>query len=386
MNIETFLSKAEQLNMRRKLNPMQSISATECIFSNNNKKYIDFSSNDYLALAKHPKLAEASIKWIKKYGTGSRASRLVSGSFPEYIKLEKKIADWKGTEAAIIIGNGYMANTGIIAALADRHSTVFADKLNHASLNAGIQLSNAEFKRFKHKNIEHLETLLSINENPNKLIVADTVFSMDGDITDIKKVSKIAEKYSCMLYFDDAHGTGVFGKYGEGLSAYGTADISMGTFSKGMGTYGAYVACSVIMKDYLINKCNSFIYSTALPPGVYGSIDASIDLVKSLEYQQIRKMLLEKCSYTRDAINKLGYDTAGTQSPIIPIIIGSVDDTMYASAFLKEKGIFAVPIRPPTVPNNSARIRISLNSEHTDSQIHCLLDALAILRKKITFN
>ena len=380
MNIEHFLYNAEKQNMRRKLNPMRSISATECILTDDNKKYIDFSSNDYLALAKHPKLIEGSMEWLKKYGAGSRASRLVSGTFPEYLELEEKIADWKGTEAAMIIGNGYMANTGILSALLTRHSTVFADKFNHASLNAGVILSKAEFKRFKHKNIEHLEQLIATSQNSNKLIVSDTVFSMDGDIANFKKITEIARKHSCMLYFDDAHGTGVFGERGEGLSCKGDADVSMGTFSKGMGAYGAYVACSRIMKDYLINKCGSFIYSTALPPAIFGAIDASVTLVQTPEYKEVRNHLLIKSKYLRDSINSLGYNTADTESPIIPIIIGSVEKTMQVSAYLKDKGIFAVAIRPPTVPNGSARIRLSLNAAHTDAQIKHLLDVLYDLR------
>ena len=382
MNIESFLINAKKQNMLRKLNPMHSISATECVLTNDDKTYIDFSSNDYLALAKHPKLVEGSMEWLRKYGTGSRASRLVSGTFPEYIALEEKIADWKGTEAAIIIGNGYMANTGIISALANRHSTVFADKFNHASLNAGVILSKAEFKRYKHNNIEHLEKLISSTMNSDKLIISDTVFSMDGDIANIKKITEIARKYSCMLYFDDAHGTGVYGENGEGLSSKGDADVSMGTFSKGMGAYGAYVACSRVMKEYFINKCGSFIYSTALPPAAYGAIDASITLVQTAEYTEVRKKLLRKSKYLRDSINSLGYDTGYTETPIIPIIIGSVEKTMQVSAYLKEKGIFAVAIRPPTVPNGSARIRLSLNADHTDAQIGHLLDVLSDLRSK----
>ena len=382
MNIESFLINAEKQNMLRQLNPMHSISATECVLSNDNKTYIDFSSNDYLALAKHPKLIEGSMEWLRKYGTGSRASRLVSGTLPEYIDLEDKIAAWKGTEAAIILGNGYMANTGIISALASRHSTVFADKFNHASLNAGVILSKAEFKRYKHNDTNHLETLISTTENRDKLIISDTVFSMDGDLANIKKITEISRKYSCMLYFDDAHGTGVFGASGEGLSCKMDADISMGTFSKGMGAYGAYIACSRIMKEYFINKCGSFIYSTALPPAAYGAIDASVSLVQTPEYTEVRNNLLSKSKYLRDSINSLGYNTGNTVTPIIPIIVGSVEKTMQVSAYLKEKGIFAVAIRPPTVPNGSARIRLSLNAAHTDTQISYLLDVLSDLRSK----
>ena len=382
MDIESFLINAEQQNILRKLNPIYSISATECLFTDDDKTYIDFSSNDYLALAKHPKLIEGSMEYLKKYGTGSRASRLVSGTFTKYIELEEKIADWKGTEAAIIIGNGYMANTGIISALANRNSIVFADKFNHASLNAGVSLSKAEFKRYKHNDMNHLEKFIACSKSNDKLIITDTVFSMDGDIANLKKITQIARKYSSMLYLDDAHGTGVFGNKGEGLSIGGIADVTMGTFSKGMGAYGAYVACSKILKDYLINKCGSFIYSTALPPAAYGAIDASISLVQTSEYQEVRQNLLTKSKYLRDAINSLGYNTGVTKTPIIPIIIGSVEKTMQVSAYLKNNGIFAVPIRPPTVPNGTARIRLSLNAAHTDAQINHLLDVLSDLRSE----
>ena len=379
MNPEEFLIRAEVQGMRRRLKAVTHNSPATCIIDG--KEHIDFSSNNYLALAAHPLLAEESVRWTKLFGTGSTASRLVSGTFPEYLKLEEKIAAWKGTESALIIGSGYMANIGVLSALsASRNSVIFADKLNHASLNAGATLALGQFKRYPHLDTEKLEFLLTQDDN-EKIIVSDTVFSMDGDICDVEKLKYLSEQYNALLYLDDAHATGIFGKSGEGLAGQ-SADIAMGTFSKAMGSYGAYIACTQAMRDYLINKCGSFIYSTALPPGVYGAISAAVDLIQSDEYNEKRRILSEKSLYLRTELKKLGFNTGNTATPIIPIIFGEINKTMQVSEYLMKNGIFAVPIRPPTVPPGTARLRVSLNTDHTYSQINKLLELLSQAVKK----
>jgi len=265
----------------------------------------------------------------------------------------------------------------VLSAIADRNSTVFSDKLNHASLNSGAQLSGAVFRRYRHLDAAHLEDFLEKDSSSRKIVISDTVFSMDGDIADTEKLKKIAALHSALLYLDDAHATGVFGERGEGLaSGAGEMLVSMGTFSKALGSYGAYIACTGDMREYLINKCSTFIFSTALPPATYGAIDAAVDLVQTQEYCEIRRNLLARAANLAKEIRRLGFDTGCTASPIIPVIVGESGKALRISRKLLETGMLAVAIRPPTVPKGSARLRISLNAAHTDNDISRLLEAL----------
>ena len=366
MDAKKFLEKLERLSLRRLLRPVVPLSSRECLVEG--RKVVDFSSNDYLSLAAHPLIVEKSVEWTKKYGTGSKASRLISGTLSQYQEIEKEIAEWKKTESSLILGSGFLANTGAIPALADRKATIFADKLNHASLNSGALLSGADFKRYRHLDMECLEKmLLDTPSEAEKLILSDTVFSMDGDIADIHGLVKFAEKHNALLYFDDAHATGVFGENGEGLVSGTLSEktVIMGTFSKAMGSYGAYIACSGDFRDYFINRFSTFIYSTALPPGIYGAISAAVKLVQTSEYREIREKLLAKSADFVCELRRLGFDCGKTSSQIIPVMIGDSDKAMRISQKLLENGILAVAVRPPTVPEGCARLRISLNASHT---------------------
>ncbi len=392
-----YLDDAETAGLKRGLRSIYPLSARECMVDGVDDACLDFSSNNYLGIADHPRLKEESIKWTNLFGTGSRASRLVSGTFAEYLDLEERIAEWKGYEAALILGSGYMANTGVLSAIADRKSAIFADKLNHASLNAGSMLSGAKFIRYEHGSIDALAKKMQIfNENrlaktsdngyrlspdsafdaSKMVIVSDTVFSMDGDVADIETLAKFAKEKGAMLYLDDAHATGLFGERGEGLAHCGNANIAMGTFSKAMGCYGAYVACSKTVRDYLVNRCGSFVYTTAMAPGAYGAISAAIELVQTDEYCEIRKNLLDSSAKLAEEIRGLGFDTGNSATPIIPVIIGDTERCVRISQYLLSRNIFAVAIRPPTVPTNSARLRISLNAAHRREDIELLLEAL----------
>jgi 8-amino-7-oxononanoate synthase len=364
-------------NLMRRLRLVRRISARECVVDG--VSCVDFSSNNYLAISGHPALIEESCAWTRKLGAGSGASRLITGTLAEYVELEERIADWKGSEAALIVGSGYLANTGAIPALAPRKSAIFADRLNHSSLNAGAALSGAEFHRYPHCDLEALRKMMGKDASPEKMIVSDTVFSMDGDIADVAETAKIATDSGATLYLDDAHATGVFGPRGEGLASglIGDEAVVMGTFSKAMGSYGAYLACSKAMRDYFINRCSTFIYSTALPPGVYGAISAALKLVQTAEYREISRKLLADAEKLACEIRRIGFDTGGTRSPIIPVLVGDSSKVVRISQNLLEKGFLALPIRPPTVPEGTARLRISLNAAHTAEDVGKLLSALA---------
>jgi 8-amino-7-oxononanoate synthase len=379
-SIKNILMELEQLGLKRQLRDVIPISARELLIDN--KKYINFSSNNYLDLSVHPKVIERSIDWTEKYGVGSGASRLVTGTLRVYTELEEQIAQWKGSEAALLFSSGYLANLGVVATLANRKTVIFADKLNHASLNAGTQLSGAKFVRYRHNDLEHLKILLDkYSDFKHKIIVSDTVFSMNGDIADIAALQKIAKERDVPLYLDDAHATGVFGENGSGLTHGVDASLTMGTFSKGMGSYGAYLSSTKEMKEFLINKCSSFIYTTALPPGVCGAISAAVELVQSAEFKEKRKILQDRHVYLRKELKCLGFNTGDSSTQIIPIILEDAKLTVNVSKYLLNSGILAVAIRPPTVPKNGAMLRVSLSSAHTKSDLEYLLEKLNEVKK-----
>lgn len=343
------------------------------------RAYIDFSSNDYLGLSSHPKLKEASVKAAEQLGTSSSASRLLSGDLELHHQLEQQTAAFKQKEAVLVFNSGYQANVGIIAAFFKKGDVIFSNKLNHASIIDGILLSGAKLFRFNHNNVSHLEHLLKAQRGKyrNSLIITETIFSMDGDKAPIKDIMTLKEKHNCWLMVDEAHATGVFGKNGSGIvEEEGLAckiEIIMGTFSKALGSFGAYVACSGKIKDYLINKCRSFIYSTALPPSVIAANLTSLDLIKEEAFR--RRELLINADYFRDELQKKGFITKGS-SQIIPLIIGENEKCIRISNELKKRGYWALPIRPPTVPVNEARIRFSLTYNHKREMLAKLVEDL----------
>jgi len=381
--IHDALSKRKEEHRFRVLSDIESgFSSVEIKFDG--KEYINFSSNDYLGLSSHPELINRSNEFASKYGVGSGASRLVTGNFSIHADLETKLAQIFDTEAAILFNSGYQANTSILPAVADRNSLVLADKKIHSSLIQGALLSRATFKRFEHNNYDELEQMLDEAQKSsyNRVwIVSETVFSMDGDRNDIDRLIQLAEKYNALLYSDDAHALGVLGKKGLGLN-YGKKgiDISLGTFGKAFGSFGAFALCSKEMKDYLINFSGGFIYSTALPPNVLGAIDAGLEIILAMNSE--RADLMEKLEYLRSSIQDFGYDTANSDSPIIPVIIGSEEEAIALSNLLKGNGLWVSAIRPPTVEKNASRLRITLSTKHTKDHIDQLLNILSEWKRK----
>lgn len=347
---------------------------------------LDFSSNDYLGLAHHPQLVERACEWARQWGSGSGASRLVTGTTPAHRAVEAKLARFKHTEAALLFASGWQANASVLPALCRMSVArtgsaplVFADRLNHASLHHGCQAAGIRQIRFRHNDLAHLASLLERHrDRPGlRFIVTESVFSMDGDRVDIQALRALGDAYDAFIYLDEAHATGVLGPQGRGLSAMTQGiDLVMGTFSKAMGSFGAYVAGSRAMCEWLSNCCSGFVYTTALPPASLGAIDAALDLVPSMEAQ--RAHLQRMGDTIRHEIHALGLSTGASTTQIIPIEIGETQRTMDFAAILAREGILGIPIRPPSVPPNGSRIRLALSAAHDEAMIASLLAAIRV--------
>ncbi len=342
--------------------------------------YMNFSGNDYLGLARHPALIERARVWAERYGAGAGASRLVTGNLDLFEGIEARVAKLKDKPAALVMGSGFQANASVLQALFDKQvleaePVVFADKLNHASMHFGCQAAGVRQHRYRHRDMDHLNTLLAKHGRgpAPKFILTESVFSMDGDIAPMEEIAALAREHQALLICDDAHATGILGTGGKGLS--GAADIVIGTFSKAMGSYGAYVACGETLRDYLVNRCSGLIYSTALPPPVLGAIDASLEILPELDAE--RAHVSAMANKFREGARGLGYDTGASETQIAPLIVGGADDALALSAQLKEAGFWAGAIRPPTVPQGAARLRLTFCAAHTGAQTDALLDVLS---------
>jgi len=328
---------------------------------------LNLSSNDYLGLALNPRLIAAAQESAARWGTGASASRLVVGHLALHEAVEAKLASFKGTEAALIFSTGYMANLGVISALMGAGDLVFSDRLNHASIYDGIKLSGGTLSRYPHRDLTRLEDLLKRSPAAKRrLIVTDSVFSVDGDLAPLEGLVWLKEKYGAWLMVDEAHATGVLGPTGAGyaqaLGLTERVDIHMGTFSKALGSLGGYVAGERTLIEYLYNKARSLIYSTALPPPVLGAIDAALDIVR--QEPERRAYLLEMAQNFRQELGQAGFDTLGSETQIVPVLVGKNETTLEFAARLRRRGLMAVALRPPTVPPGKARVRFSLSAAH----------------------
>jgi 8-amino-7-oxononanoate synthase len=329
---------------------------------------LNLSSNDYLGLAQDPRLISAAQAAAAEWGAGAGASRLVVGHLALHEAVEARLAAFKGTEAAVIFPTGYMANVGTIAALMGPGDVIFSDRLNHASIYDGIKLSGAILQRFPHRDLNRLEQLLQqAGAARRRLIVTDSVFSVDGDVAPLADLVALKAQYGAWLMIDEAHATGVLGLRGAGLAeALGltrAVDIHMGTFSKALGSQGGYVAGDRRLVDYLHNRARSFIYSTALAPMVLGAIDQAMKIV---EQEPERRLFLQRESEAfRQALLAAGLDLLGSATQIIPVLVGENDRTLEFAAALQDQGLMAVALRPPTVPPGRARVRFSLSAGHS---------------------
>ncbi len=332
------------------------------------KEVLNFSSNDYLDLARHRHVMDCAREALDQYGVGSTASRLVTGTLPIHEELEARIAKEKGYPSALVFGAGYMANAGTIPVIAGRDDLIFADKLVHASMIDACKLSGAKLVRFAHNDTSALEQRLEQHAGAKgrKLIITESVFSMDGDIAPLPEIAALAEKHDAMLMVDEAHSTGTFGPNGAGLiREHGlekSVTISMGTMSKAMAGFGGFVACTENLRKLLVNSARAFIYTTAPPPAVIGAALGALDVLEASP--NLGNILQANADHFRSLLHDAGLDTLQSRSQIIPIVIGDNEKAVAVSQKLREEGIIAAAIRPPTVPAGSARLRISITLAH----------------------
>jgi len=376
---DRFSSALERIDARHERRCLAAVTPADgARLKRGNATFVDFSSNDYLGLSTHPLLSDRAAEWAGLLGAGSGASRLVTGTREAHLALERKIAVFKGTEAALLFPSGWQCNAAILATLlkAAPDALLITDRLIHASLHAGA--AGHRQLRFRHNDFDHLEELLTANcaHAGPRLIVTESVFSMDGDQINLPRLAALARAHDAFLYLDEAHATGVLGPQGRGLSAElpGAASLTMGTFSKAFGCFGAYVAGSRLLIDYLVNTCGGFIFSTAPPPAMLGAIDAALDLVPSMDAE--RTHLAALGDRLRERLRGAGIDTGQSSTQIVPAILGEADAALALADALTARGLLTAAIRPPSVPLGTSRLRIALRASHREADVERLADAI----------
>ena len=331
---------------------------------------LNFSSNDYLDLAGDARLKAAAVEAIGRWGCGATASRLMAGHLEIHERLERRLAAWTGREAALLFGSGFLTNLGVLTALAGRADAIFADRTVHASLIDAARLSGARLHRFRHNDTEHLSWLLERHASRRRAIVCESIYSMDGDAAPLAELSQIAGRHGAMLVVDEAHAVGVFGPRGSGLCRTDDAirpDVVIGTLSKALGGYGGFAACSAAIRELLINRARSFIYSTGLPPACAGSALAALDVLDASP--DLGDRLLERSAALRQMLADAGLDVGPSCSQIVPVIGGGSERVLSLSRRLAERGLLAVAVRPPTVPAGTARLRLSVTLAHQTADL-----------------
>lgn len=369
---QTYLNNLRASNGLRQLRHTKTV---ENHIIHNGREMFNLSSNDYMGIGANTQLWQRFLQREKNendFGGGSCSSRLLTGNHPAYRSLEQKLAAWYGNESALVFDSGYHANIGILPALTTSKDLIVADKLIHASLIDGIRLSSAGHVRFRHNDMKHLESILQKrrNEYEQVIIVTESVFSMDGDLADLVKLTELKEKYNCMLYVDEAHAVGIRGEKGLGLAEESDVlpkiDFLVGTFGKAVASQGAFVVCNTVFKEYLVNTMRSLIFSTALPPVSVRWTEYAMTFL--IEQNEERVRLSSVSNRLRESFIAAGLETAG-ESHIVPLIVRDNSKAARLSDHLCENGFFVLPIRPPTVPAGSERLRFSLTTGITENQI-----------------
>ena len=356
------------------------------------REVINLASNNYLGLANHPKLIEASLKATRELGVGSGAVRTIAGTMRIHMELEEKIARFKNVEACVVFQSGFAANAGTVSAILGKEDFILSDELNHASIIDGARLSRAKIKVFRHKDVAHCEELLKeiANEPGHRLVITDGVFSMDGDIGPVDKLGALAEKYGAIMMVDDAHASGVLGRNGRGsidhFGMHGRVDVQVGTLSKAIGALGGYVCGSKDLIDYLYHRARPFLFSTSHPPAVAASCIAAFDILEA-EPERIDR-LWKNTRYFQGELKRAGFNIGGvstpaTETPITPVIVGEGRAAMDFSRALFDEGVMGTGIAFPTVPEGKARIRLIMTSEHTREQLDRALETLERVAKRM---
>jgi len=356
------------------------------------REVINLASNNYLGLANHPKLIDASLAAARTLGVGSGAVRTIAGTMRIHMELEEKIARFKNVEACVVFQSGFAANAGTVSAILGKDDFILSDELNHASIIDGARLSRARIKVFRHKDVTHCEELLKeiANEPGHKLVITDGVFSMDGDIGPVDKLASLAEKYGAIMMVDDAHASGVLGRNGRGsidhFGMHGRVDVQVGTLSKAIGALGGYVCGSKDLIDFLYHRARPFLFSTSHPPSVAATCIAAFDILEQ-EPERIERLWLNT-RYFQEELRRAGFNIGGittpaTETPITPVIVGDGRAAMEFSRELFEEGVMGTGIAFPTVPEGKARIRLILTSEHTRVQLDRALETLERVAKRM---
>jgi 8-amino-7-oxononanoate synthase len=362
--------------LRRGLEPLGS--AQGAVVTVAGRPAVNLCSNDYLGLAGDPRLRRAAAESAEREGAGAGAARLIAGDLPVHGLLERRLAAFKRTEAALLFNSGYHANAGVPAALVGRGDAVFCDVLDHASIVDGCLLSRAELIRYRHLDVAELDDLLGRTRARRKLVVTDSVFGMDGDAAPLREIAEACERHGAMLYVDEAHATGVLGPTGAGLAeALGVSDrvdVHMGTLGKALGSFGAYVAGSRRLVDLLVSKARTFIFTTALPPAACGAAIAALDVLAAEPSRRERLRVL--AARMKAGLERLGFDVSRVVAPIFPVVLGTEERALAAAHALRARGFFVRAIRPPTVPRGTSRLRVALTAGHTEAHVDGFLGAL----------
>ncbi len=358
----------------------------------NGKEVVNLSSNNYLGLANHPKVRQAALDSIERWGVGAGAVRWIGGTMSVHEELEERLAKFKNVEAVLVFTGGFTANSGCIPAVLTDKDVVISDELNHASIIDGVRLSPAKYKKsegcvFEHKNMDHLESILQKTQGFEKrMIITDGVFSMDGDIAPLPKIVELAEKYNAFVMVDDAHASGVLGKNGAGTTShfnlYGRVDIQLGTLSKALGVVGGYIAGSALLKDWLINRGRPYLFSTAHPPMVAAALIAALDVMEN-DPEPMRR-LWANAKWWKDALAESGFDTMGSETPITPVFVGEEKAAQEMERLLWEEGVYALAIVFPTVAKGKARLRTMPTAAHTQEDLEFALSAFKRVRDKLS--
>lgn len=367
------LSELRVHNLYRSLRTIEHIEGAYAYLQG--KRTLLFCGNDYLGLSQHPRMIQAVQKAAKTYGVGAGASRLVSGNWRAHLHAEERLAALKHQEKTLLFSSGYLANVGVLSALAGEKDLIVMDKLCHASLIDGARLSGATLRVFPHKNYARCRELLkNAKDYPRKILISDTVFSMDGDLADFSELIAMRQQFDAILVLDDAHGTGVLGMHGGGaledVHLENQVDVIIGTTSKALGCVGGFAACSSVIADYLLNASRSFIYSTGIPPMIAAAISEAVSILET--EPEIRQKLWKNIQTVHQMLSQMGYAEGPITSPIFPIILGEESVALEASAQLLEQGFLIPAIRTPTVAKGKARLRLTVSAMHTSEELEKL--------------